>query len=131
MILLIAVIFIAIFSAIEDKLQYAHGRSIFNRGGKDSSFSFWGRNSWTRKYKHGNPQLGPKFFGSTTFLVWLTDGWHLVKAMYLVTIFIAMVLPSAFTEGMAWYWMAAEAVVLFVVYGLIFELFYKFILHKR
>lgn len=35
--------------------------------------------SWVNKYKNGLEEDGPAFFGSTTFLVGLTDGWHLAK----------------------------------------------------
>lgn len=39
--------------------------------------------SWVNKYKDGDITKGEKFFGSSTFLVWLTDGIHLIKlAMY-------------------------------------------------
>ena len=32
--------------------------------------------SWRNKYKNGDPTQGPKHLGSTTFLVWTTDGYH-------------------------------------------------------
>ena len=35
--------------------------------------------SWTNKYKNGDPTQGPKYFGSTTFLAWTTDGYHLLR----------------------------------------------------
>lgn len=43
---------------------------------------FWGINSWTRKYKGYGTE--PKFPGSTTFLVFLTDGYHLCQALAMV-----------------------------------------------
>jgi hypothetical protein len=47
--------------------------------------------SWENKYAkdaEGNlmQPLRQKFFGSTTFLVWLTDGWHLMKQIMLLAI---------------------------------------------
>ncbi len=33
--------------------------------------------SWRNKYENGNPEQGPAFRGSTTFLVFLTDAYHL------------------------------------------------------
>lgn len=33
--------------------------------------------SWRNKYKNGDPAQGERFFGSTTFLVWTTDLYHL------------------------------------------------------
>jgi hypothetical protein len=39
---------------------------------------FWDNKvSWTNKYDM--PSRDPKFFGSTTFLVWVTDGFHLTR----------------------------------------------------
>jgi len=35
--------------------------------------------SWVNKYKNGDPNQGPKYLGSTTFLVWTTDGYHLAR----------------------------------------------------
>lgn len=58
------------FDGFADYLQFHY----------DGSNSYWQPDiSWRRKYRGGDPALGPKFFGSTTFLVWTTDGWHLMK----------------------------------------------------
>jgi len=35
--------------------------------------------SWRNKYKNGDPVQGPAYFGSTTFLAWTTDGYHLMR----------------------------------------------------
>lgn len=35
--------------------------------------------SWKNKYKDGDPNLGPKFTGSTTLLVATTDAYHLLR----------------------------------------------------
>lgn len=130
MIAFIAVFFIAILQAAENVIQYHHKQSIFWRG---DEFSFWGRNSWVRKWKYGNPELGRKFFGSTTFLVWLTDGWHLIKFLYLLLLCAALVYNTSFTRyfDLDWWWRIVEAAVLFSIYGGVFELFYKFIFRKR
>ena len=37
--------------------------------------------SWTNKYKYGDPENGAKFFGSTTFLVGLTDSYHASRSL--------------------------------------------------
>ena len=37
--------------------------------------------SWRNKYKDGDPENGAKFFGSTTFLVGLTDGYHASRSL--------------------------------------------------
>lgn len=37
--------------------------------------------SWKNKWRNGNKIEGEKFIGSSTFLVWTTDGWHALKAV--------------------------------------------------
>lgn len=37
------------------------------------------RLSWDNKWENEDPEQGPKHFGSVTFLVFLTDGWHFGK----------------------------------------------------
>lgn len=37
--------------------------------------------SWRNKYKDRDPAKGPAFVGATTFLVWLTDPWHLTNSV--------------------------------------------------
>jgi hypothetical protein len=34
------------------------------------------QDTWRNKYKNGDPAQGAKFFLSTSWLVFLTDGWH-------------------------------------------------------
>ncbi len=41
---------------------------------------FWNPElSWRNKYKNGDPTLGPKFTGSTTFFAATTDAYHLLR----------------------------------------------------
>lgn len=40
-----------------------------------------GPESWRLKYKGGAPAAGPAFPGATTWLVFLTDCWHLANAV--------------------------------------------------
>lgn len=48
--------------------------------------------SWKNKYADGTPESGPKYFGSTTFLAWTTDGYHLMRTsrnlMFGATLFL-------------------------------------------
>lgn len=49
---------------------------------------FWPDDFWDmelsakRKYKDGDPTKGPRFWGSTTIFVWLTDGWHFMNFIF-------------------------------------------------
>lgn len=79
--------------AIKDTVQFYFYRSVFNTS-KLSSY-WWNYNiSWQNKYKNLDPSQGPKFFGSTTFLVWITDAWHFFKAMH-----VLMICVGAFLIG--------------------------------
>lgn len=51
-------------------------------------YSFFGRESWVMKYKHWKNGPGmawdetkPAYLGSTTFLVWTTDFYHLAQML--------------------------------------------------
>jgi hypothetical protein len=74
-ILLIA--FASIAEASMDVLNFHYYKSIF----KNWNPYFWGdpASTYTNKYLNGDVDLGPKFWGSTTIFVFLTDGWHLCK----------------------------------------------------
>jgi hypothetical protein len=125
-----AIVLAAILAAMGDIMAHKHASSIFNKTG---NFSFWGANSWVRKYKYNNPKAGRAFFGSTTFLVWLTDGWHLVKTLKWLLIFVAIMIGEVYYPIGSGHWSltALEFVIMLVVYGGVFELFYTFILRRR
>lgn len=42
---------------------------------------FDGRESWRNKYRNGDYQQGPAYFGSTNILAWTTDGAHLMSTV--------------------------------------------------
>jgi len=71
----------AVCNSVMDKLQFHYEDSVFS----DLSEQYWNpEKSWLNKYKDPeNKDFRPKFFGSTTFLVFLTDGWHLAQFMFL------------------------------------------------
>ena len=54
----------------------------FKRAFPNANDQFWNPDiSWRNKWKDGNPDLGRKFPGSTTILVWTTDGYHLTRTL--------------------------------------------------
>lgn len=54
----------------------------FERSTGLTGAQFWDPDlSWRNKYKDGDPAKGAKFFGSTTFLVGLTDGYHASRSL--------------------------------------------------
>lgn len=62
-------------------------------------------NSWKLKYNAAG--TGPAFFGSTTFLVFLSDGWHLFNFLQGLCLDVAFLL-AAFP---VYRWYAVGAVV--------------------
>jgi hypothetical protein len=60
--------------------KISHHYRDFKRVFPNARDQYWDPNiSWTNKYKNGDYTQGPKFFGSTTFLVWTTDGYHMTR----------------------------------------------------
>ena len=72
-------------NGIMDDLQFHYADTVF---AKFENQRFWNPEiSWTNKYAHDKEgviikPLKPAFIGSTTFLVSLTDAWHLFKLIY-------------------------------------------------
>lgn len=83
-------------NGIMDTLQFHYSTSVF-RGGSD----FWNpTESWKMKYARDAEgtliePLRPAYFGSTTFLVWTTDGWHLVQTIFFGLLRTALVVAAA------------------------------------
>jgi len=80
-----------------------------------------GHESWINKYKNGDKEQGPKFPGSTTVFVWVTDGWHFFQAIFLSGWMIAFIWYAHEYAGLEWYW---ECLILFVGWRIVFQLTY-------
>ena len=73
---LLSFILFFVFDSFMDILQYRFDQSFF----ASLDNQFWNpKFSWMNKWKDGCPKFGPRFLGSTTVFVFLTDGWHLMK----------------------------------------------------
>ncbi len=108
MIYIILILIAAISKAFMDNLKdgYSFGKHVF----------FQSLNkSWVNKYK-SDTDLRPRFFGSTTFLVWLTDLWHFSQHIFLMSIFSFLLLPTL---------NLIETGFTFVLFLILFELFYR------
>ena len=118
--LIIALVF-AILSqiakAIADKVQFHFHESVF----KDLNQNWWNPEvSWQNKYKDGCEKFGEKFFGSTTFLVFITDAWHFFNWLQnrfidLYTFFILINIIDT------WYISVLLALLPFVLKSVVFE----------
>ena len=114
----------AIFNAMMDTVSFHYQESIFMGYPKfrqflDANFS------WQNKYKNRDYKQGRRFFGSTTFLVWLTDGWHLFKCAVLLCFCIAIVFYKPLTNPIL------DIFIFYVWFGIIFEFFFAYVLKKR
>lgn len=118
-------------NATMDVLSFRYKTSIFSKYTKLQEF-FNPQESWVNKYKDNNPELGPKFFGSKTFLVFLTDAWHLAKMLMITSFTLAIVFynPVIVTEYMLVN-IVANLLLMRVVFSSTFELFFSKILIKK
>ena len=119
---LILVALASVCNAVMDVLKTRYNTSIFN----NLSHQTWLKPalSWRNKWKNGDPSKGPKFFGSTTFLVFLTDFWHLAKFFMLLFLSFAIV----FREPMfAWY---IDFFIYYCTFTIPFEIFFSKVLIK-
>lgn len=62
-----------------ESIHYHYDRG-FKPQAPNANDQFWNPElSWRNKYKNGDPAQGPKFFGSTSALVFTTDGYHALR----------------------------------------------------
>lgn len=117
-IFIICILTNAIFEACMDKLLFHYHESIFTK----LNPLFWNSEiSWKNKYKEDLKT--PKFFGSTTFFVSLTDGWHLMKWLFNISFSVALI----FAFSIKWYWI----IVLLFIRRIVFEITFRLLKRKR
>ena len=91
---------------------------------KNLNPQFWDKHkSWRNKWKGGVAANGEAFFGSSTFLVWTTDAWHLFNSLSYLSLFLAGYFTDIYLNK--WY----LAVIPFIIGFVVFELIYKFLKH--
>lgn len=73
-------------------------------------------NSWKNKYK--DDLKTPKFFGSTTFLVFLTDFWH---GMQFICFNTLLATPFVYKQIVS---TPVDLAIFIVVHKVVFQLFY-------
>jgi len=125
-----------ISKSIMDVLQFKFNISIFS---KFKNQNYWNPSiSWMNKYKNNDPTLGPKFFGSTTFLIWSTDAWHFFQMIMLSCLqLIPIIVLTLFLN-----FLGVEIIrivlidigcfiIIKIMFGSVFELFFKKILIKK
>jgi hypothetical protein len=110
------------FNAIMDVLKTRYGTSIFNNF-KNQKILDWVNPSLANdnKWKNGDIKQGEKFFGSSTFLVWITDLWHFSKMIMLILIMLAMVLYNPWTP-----FLLLDGLIYLLAFTITFEISYKY-----
>jgi hypothetical protein len=107
-----------------DTISFRYNKSIFSKWIKYEQF-LNPQKSWLNKYKNNDPALGPKFFGSKSFLVWTTDLWHLSKTL-MITLFILAIIfyNPIITTGYVVFDLFINAEILHILFSLTFSLFW-------
>ena len=92
MLSLLLVFISGMFEGVMDTLNFHYKRFEKKHKVKDK---FWNPEySWLNKY---DSFMKPKFIGSTTVFVFLTDGWHLMKWLRNVALFTGIGLSLFYT----------------------------------
>lgn len=81
--------------------------------------------SWRNKYKYKNPSLGERFFGSTTFMVFLTDAWHMFQWLHNLSLWIGLALLGWQSQYLMGYGFILMLIFARVYYGVVFQIFYS------
>lgn len=121
MITLTFLILAAVANGFMDMTFNNYAASVFN----DQRFNplFWSPAvSWRNKWKYGDPAYGERFFGSSTFLVWLTDAWHIFKALFILFFLGTCISAGVYGPVISPLW---DMLLFAVVWGLMFELTYR------
>ena len=114
-----ALVFAAgMFEGAMDHLQFHY----------DRPNQFWNPDiSWRNKYKGGDPANGKTFAGK--YMVWTTDGWHMMKAGRNVSLFTGFVLHISQTSiKKRWYWCVLEGLGYWTINRVGFNLTYNLLL---
>jgi hypothetical protein len=119
----------AICNAVMDVLAFKYKHSIFS----SRNSYYWNPSiSWRNKYKNKKVSSGSAFFGSTTFLVFTTDAWHLFQFLSNSFIIISMILLVIVSyEFEHWYYYVSLFIPFKVIWGVTFELFYSTIFRNK
>jgi len=96
-----------------DAISFHYDR--FQKVHPNANAKFWDPQlSWTNKWYNGNKNEGEKFVGSSSFLVWTTDGWHGLKAVNRLTT-IGGTIIITIGEKKKWHYYAKELLISYAV----------------
>ncbi len=85
------------FEGVMDHLQFHY----------DKPNQFWNPDiSWQNKYRNRDVSQGRTFWGK--YMVWTTDGWHMMKFGRNLTMFAGFTLKVTNGTKKRWYWYVIE-----------------------
>lgn len=116
----ILVVIAGISKGIMDTLQFHYFESTFSTL---KNQQWWNpKLSWKNKYiKRGNSKIAKLIeYLDNSFLVFITDGWHMVQSIFLTALMFAIVLYQPITP-----WWLVDLLILRVGFGLGFKISYK------
>jgi hypothetical protein len=113
--------------ATKDTLAHHYSSSIFS--GKGFNPLFWDNNiSWENKWKNGDKKQGEKFLFSSTVFVWTTDAWHMLSAIELMSMHLAIAMTLSLVTGIN---ILLLLVGIKVLYAIVFNYLYDKALKKK
>ncbi len=118
----IFIILAAFCNAVMDVLSTRYYISIFSIP-KNRQFWDWNM-SWRNKWQWGEKANGERFLFSSTMLSFLTDGWHLAKAIMLMFISFAIIFYKPMLGVL-------DVFIFSIAWGLTFEFCYNKLLIKK
>ena len=131
-ILILSIIFAAIFNAVMDKLQFHFRNSIF----PDTDWVNPSR-SWNNKYKKNKI----KTYLLSTIFAWTTDLFHMAKFLWMRFLLFTVIMfkfadfkpivNSVLNIQIDWVFYTFIYIMLWVIYSFTFELFFGIIFNKK
>ncbi|PTY06690.1 hypothetical protein DB346_00005 [Verrucomicrobia bacterium LW23] len=123
------VVLAAMCNAAMDKLSFHFDSSVF----ASPALEEWRpwldpRLSWRNKWRGGDRAKGEAFPFSSTALVALTDAWHCLKSIAKSCLILALLAPFTLLYRLRAVEWAAAFLVLHVISGAVFELFFAVLL---
>jgi hypothetical protein len=116
----------AFFNSIMDVLQFRYEKSIFKNNVNQQFFN--PKISWRNKWKDGDPEKGEAYPGSSTVFVLFTDAWHLAQFLMFTCFEVAVIFLLYKLYRFNWYILTLIFLGMKVLFGMTFELFFKYLL---
>src|SRR5271157_5282784 len=117
-----------IFDAFDDTIKFHFSTSVFSLIKNKKINNWFNPNNYVYMYKNGDPSTKTEaFWGSSRWFAFLVDGWHFFKMLLIISIVLILTLSSNYHPYVNIY---VDTFLIYVIYGLVFQFFYGYILNK-